>query len=113
MEVMKSNSRRNARVYCGMPGRAEGPNGTVRGVVRNLSRGGMFFLTPTVMPVGKTMDLQIDLPGPKPTVVTGEVRYSFKYNDGQGIGIRFVRLGAEDLASISKFVDTRVGQARI
>jgi hypothetical protein len=111
--MLKTNTRRNARVYCGMPGRAEGPTGTVRGVVRNLSRGGMFFLTPTVLPVGRTIDMQIDLPGPKPTAVTGEIRYQYTYKDGQGLGIKFVRLGAEDLATIAQFVSERTGSTRI
>ncbi len=105
---MKSNTRRNARVYCGMSGRAEGPTGPVRGVVRNLSKGGMFFLAGNLLPVGSTYDLAFELPGEPPIRATGEVRYHYKYADGQGMGIRFVRLAADDLAVISRYVSNRV-----
>ena len=106
---MKTNVRRNARVYCGMPARAVATTGTIRGVVRNLSCGGMFFLTPGAFRVGQTVDMLLDLPGKQPTKATGEVRYQYKYTDGQGVGVKFVRLGADDLATIAEYVNRRTG----
>lgn len=107
--MLKRNVRRNARVQCSMAGMAEGPGGAVRGIVRNLSRGGMFFLSSTLLPIGHTVDMKLDLPGEKPVTAMGEVRYHYKYADGQGMGIRFLRLGVEDLAVISTFVHARAG----
>ncbi len=104
-------TRRNERVFCGVPGRIEGPRGVIRCTVRNLSRGGSFFLTEQVLPVGQHFDLCIDLPGIAPIRAVGEVRYHYRYSEGGGMGIRFVRLGGDDLRYISEFVDARVGNA--
>ena len=108
---MKTNLRRNARVYCGMPARAQSPSGTIRGVVRNLSCGGMFFLTPAKFRVGQSLECQLDLPGKNATKVTGEVRYQYNYSDGQGVGVKFVRLGADDLEHIAEYVNARAVHA--
>jgi len=102
-------SRRNPRVYCGAPGRIEGPQGAIRGTVRNLSRGGSFFLSTHLLPVGHSFDMQIQLPGAEPIRAVGEVRYHHQYAEGVGMGIRFVRLGGADLSQISQFVDSRAG----
>jgi len=98
------NNRRNVRVFCGAPARAEGPRGPLRGTCRNLSVGGLFFVGPT-LPVGHSVQLRIDLPQAGPVEVTGEVRYHHSYAEGVGMGIRFTRLGQEDLTRVSRFVD--------
>lgn len=104
-------NRSHARVPCGMPGRIEGPKGSIRGVVRSLSRGGSFFLASTLLPVGQAVELRIELPGIKPITALGEVRYHYRYVEGEGMGIRFLRLGGQDLEFISQFVNARVGNA--
>ena len=45
------------------------------------------------------------------TCRVGEVRYHYRYLEGEGMGIRFVRLGGDDLEHITQFVDARVGNA--
>jgi len=109
--TITASSRRNPRVFCGMPGRIEGPKGAIRGTVRNLSRGGSFFLAKNLLPVGQSFEMRIDLPGIAPIKAVGEVRYHFRYAEGEGMGIRFVRLGGDDLKFISQFVDARIGNA--
>jgi hypothetical protein len=103
------STRRNARVYCGAKGRLEAPDGPIRGTVRNLSRGGSFFLAKKLLPVGQTVEMSIELPGVPPVRAVGEVRYHYRYLEGEGMGIRFVRLGGDDLQYITEFVDARLG----
>ncbi len=100
----KINNRRNVRVFCGAPAKLEGPRGPVRGICRNLSGGGLFFVGGTV-PVGRSVELEITLPEGKVTA-TGEVRYLHDYDEGPGMGIRFVRIGQEDLARVTAFVES-------
>lgn len=100
------NNRHNGRLFCGVPARFDGPRGPVRGSCRNLSVGGLFFLGGTA-PVGRSVELQIELPDGPPIRATGEVRYHHDYgSEGQGMGIRFVRIGAEDLVRVSRWVET-------
>ena len=102
----KINNRRNERVYCGAPARAEGPRGPVRGICRNISVGGLFFLGAT-FPVGKTIAFTIDLPDLGRVEAQGEIRYVHDYGqEGQGVGVRFTRISQEHLALVSRFVDT-------
>jgi hypothetical protein len=108
---MSINTRRNPRVYCGAKGKIEGPKGSIRGVVRNLSRGGSFFLAKQLVPVGQTVDMTIELPGIPTIRAQGEVRYHFRYLEGDGMGIRFLRLSGEDLNYITQFVNARIGSA--
>jgi c-di-GMP-binding flagellar brake protein YcgR len=102
-------TRRNPRVSCGANGRLEGPTGPIRGVVRDISRGGSFFLANRLLPVGNTVEMRIDLPGVAPIKATGEIRYHHRYKEGDGMGIRFVRLSGEDLEAITQFVHARAG----
>lgn len=100
--MSKVNNRRNVRVSCGAPAKAEGPRGPMRGVCRNLSVAGMFFTGPT-LPVGSSAELTIDLPSGRIAAV-GEVRYHNSYPEGSGMGIRFSRLSQEHLEAIAAFV---------
>ena len=101
--MSKTNSRRSPRVFCGAPARADGPRGPIRGICRNLSVGGMFFSGPT-LPVGKAMDFAIELAPGAAVRATGEVRYHHQYPDGSGVGVRFVRIAAEDLELLGEYV---------
>lgn len=99
----RSNQRRNLRVFCTAVARAEGPRGPVKGTCRNLSQGGMFFLG-QALPVGKSFDFSIELPQGKINV-QGEVRYSYTYPEGAGVGVRFTRISQDDLAKVVQYVD--------
>ncbi|HYV45322.1 MAG TPA: PilZ domain-containing protein [Myxococcaceae bacterium] len=98
----KTNSRKNARVACGVPARAEGPRGPLRGQCTSLSRAGMFFTGPTI-PIGTSVELAVDLPGYGFHAV-GEVRYHVNRPGSAGMGIRFTRLAQEDLQAIGDFI---------
>ncbi len=101
----KINNRRNERVFCGVPARFDGARGPVRGTCRNLSLGGLFFLGGTA-PLGRSIELQLELPE-GPVRATGEVRYHHDYgSEGQGMGVRFVRISGEDLARVTRWLET-------
>lgn len=98
----KTNSRKMPRVACGVPARAEGPRGPMRGQCTSLSRAGMFFTGPTI-PIGSSLELSVDLPGHAFHAV-GEVRYHVSRPGSSGMGIRFTRLAQEDLQAIGDFI---------
>jgi hypothetical protein len=89
-------------VHCGVPARAEGPRGPLRGQCTSLSRAGMFFTGPTI-PVGQSVDVSVDLPG-RAFRANGEVRYHVTKPGSAGMGIRFTRLAQEDLERIGQFI---------
>lgn len=101
----KINQRRNLRVYCGAPARVEGPRGPVKGICRNLSVGGLFFVG-AALPPGRQTELTIELPEVGKVVATCEVRYHHEYPEGAGMGIRFTRITQEDLARVSHWVQS-------
>ena len=100
----RRNSRTNVRVLCGAPARADGPRGPIRGLCRNLSRGGMFWSGP-LFPVGKSLELSIELPQVGRVQALGEVRYHHAYPDGAGVGVRFTRIAQDDLTKIYAYVE--------
>jgi hypothetical protein len=95
--------RYNPRVSCAAPARAEGPRGPLRGQCRSLSQGGLFFLG-AQLPVGQRVELSVELPRLGRVEALGEVRYHYSTPEGQGMGVRFTRLGQESLALIQRFV---------
>ncbi|MBI3181236.1 MAG: PilZ domain-containing protein [Myxococcales bacterium] len=99
----KPSRRRNARVFCGATAKAEGPRGPIKGVCRSISLGGIFFLGGT-LPVGKSLEVTIELPEVGEVKAVAEVRYHHQYPEGQGMGLRFTRISQEDLSRIERFV---------
>jgi PilZ domain len=65
---------------------------------------GMFFSGQQLLPVGQSIELSVDLPAGRFSA-TGEVRYHHAYPEGSGMGIRFTRLGQEDLSLIQKYIE--------
>lgn len=101
-----TNNRRNPRVYCGASGSIEGPRGPVRGRARNVSQGGAFFQTSELLPIGRTYELWIDLPEGRVEGLA-EVCYHHRYVDGEGMGIRFVRMDEEGMRRLGAFIAAR------
>lgn len=100
----KTNSRKTPRVACGVPARAEGPRGPLRGQCTSLSRAGMFFTGPTV-PIGSSVEVDVDLPG-RGIHAFGEVRYHVSRPGSAGMGIRFTRLAQADLEHLGQYIQT-------
>lgn len=98
-----SNQRRNERVPCDAAVAYEGSKGPVRGMCRKISIGGMFFLGATV-PVGKSVNLTIELPGLGQINALGEVRYHHSYPEGVGMGLRFARITQEHRALLEQYL---------
>ena len=60
---------------------------------KDISLGGLYMNTQTVIPEGAVLTLRIPLSDGKQVVVNGEVMYS---NPGRGVGVRFQGLTAKD-----------------
>ena len=75
--------------------------GTLITRINDLSTGGVFIDAETPFPVGSSFAFKFRVPD-KEVRVTGEVRYSMPKI---GMGVRFLDLGAEDLAAISSVVE--------
>lgn len=101
--TIKVNQRHNVRVECTATARAEGPKGPVKGICRNLSVGGFFFLG-NPLPVGSNYEFTLELPVGRVNCL-GEIRYQHSYPaEGPGVGVRFSRLAQEDLARVEQFL---------
>lgn len=82
------------------------------GFVENMSQGGLFIATHTKKNVGERVDFTVHLPGfAEPVSGTGEVRwvrvYSETSNVPPGVGVRFLELRGNSLATIEAFLQTR------
>lgn len=82
------------------------------GFSTNLSEGGLFVATLSVLPVGTPVDLTFTLPGKVRITVRGEVRWIREIDDRTpdvfpGVGVRFLDLTAEASAALQRFVASR------
>ena len=82
------------------------------GFSTNLSEGGLFVATLSVLPVGTPVDLTFTLPGKVRIAVRGEVRWIREIDDRTpdvfpGVGVRFLDLTAEAFAALQRFVASR------
>jgi uncharacterized protein (TIGR02266 family) len=82
------------------------------GFSTNLSEGGLFVATLSVLPVGTPVDLTFTLPGKVKIAVRGEVRWIREIDDRMpdvfpGVGVRFLDLTAEASAALHRFVASR------
>ncbi len=102
----KPESRRNARVPCGAAVTLAGPRGIMRGTARDLSLGGFFFLGAT-LPVGRSFAFTLILDGSNINGVA-EARFHHRFDDGAGMGVKFVRIEAEDLKLVQRWVAARL-----
>lgn len=82
------------------------------GFVENMSEGGLFIATHSKKNVGEHVDFTVHLPGfDEPVSGVGEVRwvrvFSETSNVPPGIGVRFLRLNGNSLATIDAFLKNR------
>jgi len=78
----------------------------------NISEGGLFVATHSVVPVGTQVDLTFTLPGGVRLSLQGEVRWIREVNDRTpdvfpGVGVRFVELPREAADALHRFVQSR------
>jgi uncharacterized protein (TIGR02266 family) len=80
------------------------------GLTMNISEGGVFVATHEILSVGSLVALHLELPRERRIMVLGEVRWSRAYTGDDdvppGLGIKFVGLDLESLASIRRFMTT-------
>jgi uncharacterized protein (TIGR02266 family) len=82
------------------------------GFVENMSQGGLFIATHTKKNVGERVDFTVHLPGfAEPVSGVGEVRWVRVFSDTSnvppGIGVRFLELRGNSLATIESFLKDR------
>jgi c-di-GMP-binding flagellar brake protein YcgR len=74
---------------------------------KDLSREGLKLNTPTQLPTGSTLDLELDIPDdPKPVRTTGKVVWSVSaagQDQGYDIGIRFMMMDPVDKFRVLDF----------
>ncbi|MBS2031542.1 MAG: PilZ domain-containing protein [Deltaproteobacteria bacterium] len=102
---MPLNRRRTPRCLCDLEAEVLGPRGTLRGAVKNLSTGGLFFTGKDLLGVGQSADFEFTIDGQK-LRATGEVRFQQRDPSGAAsMGVKFIRLEPAALAIIQAFVD--------
>ncbi len=79
------------------------------GFSSNVSEGGIFVATHTLLPVGSQLAIRFSLPGDSTSMlITTEVRWVREHNESSdtapGLGLKFVNLSAETLLKIQSFV---------
>jgi hypothetical protein len=100
--VMPRKLRRNDRVPCAIEGKVTGRHGSVRGIVENLSAGGLFFAG-RHLPAGERIEIQFTLDD-EPIQATVEVLYRQSHGEGAGIGVRFLRLSPGGVECIQRYL---------
>lgn len=103
--------RRTNRVPVAFKVKVQSSRGTMHGVGRDLSEGGLGVVLHKLPPVGSPVELTFRLPGNEQDItVTGEVMYQERGQPGTAddwVGIRFLRMDVESQQSIRKFVKAR------
>jgi hypothetical protein len=108
--------RRSGRLGTGPDGlkvRVDGPHGTQHLVARDLSREGLFVEAPKLFPVGANLECRLELPGGAERIsFVAEVRHAnnaYRAAGGagpfKGVGVRFIRIGAEEHARLVRYLD--------
>jgi len=99
--------RQNFRVACHLPARARNAWQEVEGRCRNLSYQGMLLSSAgALLPVGESVDLQLELPVGGSVRVCGEVRYHCALPEGQrAMGILFTNMAEGHLTRLRRFLD--------
>jgi uncharacterized protein (TIGR02266 family) len=82
------------------------------GATLDISEGGLFVATPAMVPLGLEVDLDFTLPDGKRVVLTGVVRWRREHDERMpdrmpGVGVQFVTVSEEVLASIRAFMAKR------
>jgi len=90
----------------------EGDHNFYNGFSENISEGGLFIATHSLMKVGAVMALEFGLPGrDEPVRCMAEVRWVRLYSESSdsppGMGLKFVNLDERDAALIHAFVVQR------
>ncbi len=103
--------RRTNRVPIAFKVKVESSRGTMHGLGRDLSEGGVGVHLQKLPPVGSPVELSFRLPGSNQDItVTGEVMYQERGQPGTGddwVGVRFLRMDATSQQLIRKFVKAR------
>lgn len=103
-QLASFHPRRHPRSSCVMTVLAQTAQGLIRGVCRNVSRGGA-FITGVPWAPGEHLRLQLEVPGLGEVQAEGEVLYHHQHPDGAGVGVVFTRISDDDQSVLDRFID--------
>ncbi len=105
---------RSHRVDIDLPVQLRCRSWEARGTARNVGVGGLFVMTPRLLPMGDWVVVSFTIPGAtEPVEILGEVRWSRPYQDlvdvPGGLGLRFIETGMR--ATVVALELQRIGEA--
>ncbi len=111
-DVIFLNQRSDPRISAQVEVTVSGPHNFFTGFTQNLSKGGLFVATHQVFGIGTEFDIELTLERKRITVTAKVcwVRENTPFlPEGiePGMGLSFVRISDEDLASIHEFLNKR------
>lgn len=106
MTRVTEQRRQSRRIACNFSFRGGGGSANLSGRITDLSGTGVFLATPRVLPPGKQVHLEFQLPTGQVEAV-GEVRWAAKDAKARGLGIRFLRLSAASARAIDDALGIR------
>lgn len=107
---MPGERRYNARSACRAAARVHGPHAVLKGEVRSVSLGGVFFAGTELLAPGQHAEVEFELDGTAIRATT-EVRYHYPLAESPGMGLRFLRLEPGHIEAIKKYVSTHATEA--
>ena len=105
----RANRRIELEVEIGL----ESDHNFYTGLTRDISSGGIFVATGVTYEVGDRVTINFTLPGRSvPITVEAQVRWvrdprTIRTDGAEGMGLKFLNLGAEAQAAIAEFLDQR------
>ena len=95
----------------------EAPRSKEKDLARNISEGGVCLIAYEKLPIGKKLNLKIELPTGKSVSVDAEVSWIQEFEiiggrseKGYEVGAKFVNISQEDRELINKFIITHPHQ---
>ena len=82
----------------------EGAAGPVPGRCRDISIGGVYVVTQAKAAFGHKVELQVDIPGTRETVIIAAL---VRWGGPDGLGLQFGLLGAKETHAIAKLISMR------
>lgn len=82
------------------------------GFTENVSEGGLFVATHSLLPAGAIVEIEFQMPGSAKAIrAKAEVRWLREYREGNdappGMGLRFIAVSPEDQRTIATFLTQR------
>lgn len=113
--MSREERRASPRIAAELEVKVDGPRGTLHLMARDLSAHGLFLECPRPLATGQQVECRMDLPVGRDTrriTCVAEVRHqstTYRTTEGlgpfKGMGLRIVRITAEDHATLQRFLE--------